>query len=72
MPRYKYYCALCHQEFNDPKEHPKGSYFDNRRLNGVCSGDIRKQDHTAKKRQLSDNKPQVGDLPFTGEPHNIQ
>jgi hypothetical protein len=40
--RFAYYCNICHQQFDHPRQHGAGSYDDQgNRLNGYCPGDIR-------------------------------
>lgn len=39
-----FYCAKCWQQFDEPKEHNRGSWFGSLRLDGGCKGDIRRSD----------------------------
>lgn len=60
------YCALCWQEFDHSQEHPLASKDDRgRRINGICRGDIRRQERPQLQRVKRDTPP---NLPEAGEP----
>ncbi len=60
---YRYYCALCWQEFDDPVWHKDMKLMDGSKLE--CRGDIREQVHGVNHRPRRE-KPPV--LDFPGDP----
>jgi len=47
----EWYCRLCWQSFDTPSEHDAGSFYGTERLNGHCTGDLRRIPHTPAKAQ---------------------
>ena len=53
-----FFCAICWQEFDEPKEHDAPSAFKGERLNGHCNGDIRRAEPSAAtKRKAEKGEP---------------